>query len=76
MGPGPGNANSKTITPNAQTLLMNQRDQIRVTIKDTSAGLLTMVEDLTTKQTGFMVASAAKGFQNTDPTTCATKTFS
>jgi hypothetical protein len=74
--PGPGNANSKTITPNVQTLLMNQSDQIRVTIKDTSAGLLTMVEDLTTKQTGFMVASALKSFQNTDPTTCATKTFS
>jgi hypothetical protein len=34
-----------------------------------------MVEDLTTKQTGFMVASAAKGFQNTNPNTCVTKTF-
>jgi hypothetical protein len=63
------------MTPNAQTLLMNQGDRIRITIKDTSDGLLTMVEDLTTNQTGFMVASAANGFQNTDPNTCATTTF-
>jgi hypothetical protein len=74
--PGPGNATAATFTPNAQTLLMNQGDRIRITIKDTSAGLLTMVEDLTTKETGFMVASAANGFQNTDPNTCATPAFS
>ena len=79
--PGPGNASTATMTPNAQTLLMNQGDRIRITIKDTSAGLLTMVQDLTTSQsgvmqTGFMVASAANGFQNTDPNTCATTNFS
>ena len=73
--PGPGNANSNTRTPNAQTLLMNQGDRVRITIKDTSAGLLTMIQDLTTGQTGFMVASAANGFQNTDPTSCATASF-
>jgi len=74
--PGPGNATVATMTPNAQTLLMNQGDRIRITIKDTSDGLLTLVEDLTTNQTGFMVASVANGFQNTDPNTCATTTFS
>ena len=74
--PGPGNATAATLTPNAQTLLMNQGDRIRITIKDTSAGLLTLVEDLTTHQTGFIVASAANGFQNTDPNTCATTNFS
>jgi hypothetical protein len=74
--PGPGNANSTTRTPNAQTLLMNQGDRIRITIKDTSAGLITMIEDLTTGQTGFMAASVANGFQNTDPTSCATTNFS
>jgi len=74
--PGPGNANGATMTPNTQTLFMNQGDRIRITIKDTSAGLLTVVEDLTTNQTGFMVASVANGFQNTDPNTCATTTFS
>ena len=46
--PGPGNATAATMTPNAQTLLMNQGDRIRITIKDMSDGLLTMVEDLTT----------------------------
>ena len=79
--PGPGNATNSTFTPNAQTLFINQGDRIRVTIKDTSAGLLTMVQDLTTSQsgvmrTGFMVASAANGFLNTDPNTCATTNFS
>ena len=79
--PGPGNATDSTFTPNAQTLFINQGDRIRVTIKDTSAGLLTMVQDLTTSQsgvmrTGFMVASAANGFLNTDPNTCATTNFS
>jgi hypothetical protein len=73
--PGPGNANINTRTPNAQTLLMKQGDRIRITIKDTPAGLLTMIQDLTTGQTGFMVASAANGFQNTDPTSCVTASF-
>jgi hypothetical protein len=63
--PGPATATAATLTPNAQTLAMNQGDRIRVTISDTSAGLFTMIADLTTGQTGFMVASAANGFQNT-----------
>jgi hypothetical protein len=55
---------------------MNQGDRIRITIKDTSAGLITMIEDLTTSQTGFMVASAANGFQSLNPNTCAPTNFS
>jgi hypothetical protein len=74
--PGPGNQTLATFTPNAKTFLMHQGDRIRVTIKDTSGGLLTLVEDLTTGQSGFMVASAANGFQNTDRATCATTSFS
>ena len=70
--PGPGNQTLATFTPNAQTLLMRPDDRVRVTIKDTSNGLLTLVEDLTTHQSGFMVASAANGFQNTDSVTCQT----
>jgi len=73
--PGPGSATAATFTPSGQTLMMNQGDRIRVTIKDTPAGLLTVVEDLTTGQTGFMVASAANGFQNTDPNSCAPTSF-
>jgi hypothetical protein len=74
--PGPASATDATLTPNAQTLLMNQGDRIRITIKDTSAGLITMIEDLTTGQTGFMVASAANGFQSLNPSNCAPADFS
>jgi len=54
---------------------MNSGDQLRVTITDTEHGLLTRVEDLTTGKTGFMVASATNGFQNSDPNTCAGESF-
>jgi hypothetical protein len=74
--PGPGTLSHQSFVPTANTLLMNQGDRIRVTIKDTPDGVLTLVEDLTTGQSGFMVASAANGFQNTNPFTCATTAFS
>jgi len=74
--PGPGTQTLATRTPNAETLIMHQGDRIRVTVKDTADGLLTLVEDLTTHQSGFMIASAAKGFRNTDRVTCATTPFS
>ena len=73
--PRPATATPLTLTPNAQTLLMSQGDRVRVTIKDTSDGLLTRIEDLTTGQTGFVVASSANGFQNTDPDSCAPSSF-
>jgi len=69
--PGPDTANASTGTPNAQTLLMNPGDHLRITIQDTAAGLKTRIEDLTTGQSGFMIASAANGFRHTDPNTCA-----
>jgi hypothetical protein len=69
--PGPNTATNATFNPNAQTLLMNQGDRLRITIEDTPAGLLTRIDDLSTGQTGFMIASGANGFQNTDPNTCA-----
>src|SRR5215471_14962879 len=50
-------------TPNAKTLLLEQGDRVRVTLKDTPDGLLSVVEDLTTGASGFMVASAANGFE-------------
>ena len=73
--PGPPSATAATFTPNANTLLMNPGDLLRVTITDTDHGLLTRVEDLTTGGTGFMVASATNGFQNTDPNTCSGTNF-
>jgi hypothetical protein len=69
--PGPNTATNATFNPNAHTLLMNPGDHLRITIKDTSNGLYTQIVDLTTGERGFMFASAANGFQNTDPETCA-----
>jgi hypothetical protein len=47
---------------NANTLFMNPGDELILTIVDTEHGLKITVQDLTTGQTGFMVASAANGF--------------
>ncbi|MHB8432673.1 MAG: hypothetical protein ACYC8W_09175 [Candidatus Tyrphobacter sp.] len=74
--PGPGTQTTATYTNNGATLYMNQNDLIRVTIKDTREGLLTKIEDLTTGQSGFMVASAANGFQHTSIGSCSTTPFS
>ena len=72
--PGPDTATDATFTPNAQTLLMNQGDRLLITIKDapgnTSGGVLTRIDDLTTGQSGFMIASAANGYRSLNPTTC------
>jgi hypothetical protein len=69
--PGPTDQTNATFTPNAHTLLMNQGDTLRVTLKDTPNGLLTKVDDLTTGATGFMVASGKNGFQSLNVNTCA-----
>lgn len=74
--PGPASTTSATFTPNTQTLLMNQGDDIEVTMRDTSTGVINIVHDNTTHQTGYMVASAANGFQSLNVKTCAPKNFS
>ena len=68
--PSPQLTNVSTFTPNNQTLMMNSGDTLAVTIRDTPHGLLTAIADLTTHQTGFMVASGSNGFMNTDYKTC------
>jgi hypothetical protein len=74
--PGPASATAATFTPNGQTLLMNQGDKLKLTIKDTPSGLLNRIDDQTTGHSGFMVASAANGFQSLDVNTCAPTNFS
>ncbi len=74
--PGPASATDATFTPNAQTLLMNQGDKLKITIKDTPNGLINRIDDLTTGKSGFMVASAANGYQSLDVNTCAPTNFS
>jgi hypothetical protein len=50
------------VSTNANTLLMNPGDELIVTLADTDQGLKVTVRDVTTGQTGFMVASGANGF--------------
>jgi len=73
--PSPQLSNLKTFTPNASTLLMNPRDKIRVHMFDAPASgggsaFKAVVADLTTGKTGFMQASSANGFMNTNLSTC------
>jgi len=62
-----------------ETFLMNSGDTLVVTVRDTEDGLLTMVQDLTTGQTGFMTASIANGFAqivfDPDATTCTSRPY-
>jgi hypothetical protein len=44
---------------------------IKLAITDPTAGFTTTITDMTTHKTGFMTASAGKGFMNTNPVTCA-----
>jgi hypothetical protein len=78
--PGPNTMNVSSATPNSRTLLMNQGDRLRLTIQDVPGddlgGVLTLIEDLTTGQSGFMTASAHNGYQTTNPNTCAGTNFS
>jgi hypothetical protein len=69
--PSPQKTNVATFTPNAHTLMINPGDVVRVSISDPKAGFTTRVTDLTTGKSGFVVASAANGFANTNPKTCA-----
>jgi hypothetical protein len=50
------------VSTNANTLFMNPGDELIVTLNDTEHGLKVVVQDVTSGQTGFMVASAANGF--------------
>jgi hypothetical protein len=68
--PGPNTATNATFNPNAQTLLMNPGDHLHIEIKDSPQGLFIRITDLNTGIHGFMIASAANGFENTDPNTC------
>jgi hypothetical protein len=68
--PSPQLADLATDTPNAHTLKMNAGDVLKVAITDPAAGFTTRITDVTTGQSGVMVASAANGFMNTDFKTC------
>lgn len=77
---GPDTATAATFTPNAQTLLMNQGDTLRVTISDTPGdvfgGVTTRIDDLTTHKSGFMIASAHNGYRTLNFHDCSGTDFS
>ena len=82
--PSPQLSNLSTFTPNADTLLMNPGDRITIHMFDATApappgetakALEVVVKDLTTRQTGWMQASAANGFANTSIVDCTGTPF-
>ena len=80
--PGPASpqrSNLKTVSPNARTLLMNPGDTLKVRMFDARVAgghaLEAQETDVTTGQTGFMIASAANGFMNTNPFDCTGTPF-
>jgi hypothetical protein len=68
--PSPQLADASTELPNSSTLLINQGDVLQISITDPARGFTTVIRDLTTHQTGYMTASAANGFMNTNINTC------
>src|SRR5262249_5754789 len=78
--PSPQLSNGSTFTPNRQTLLMNPGDRVQTHMFDASIGggqhaFEIKISDLTTGQSGFMIASAANGFMNTSMFNCSGHPF-
>jgi hypothetical protein len=77
--PSPQLSNGFTRTPNAHTLLLGSGDVLKVAVTDPltgpTAGFTVHISDMTTHQSGFMIASAANGFMNTNFKTCAGSPF-
>jgi hypothetical protein len=72
--PSPQLSDNTSFTPDAHTLMMNPGDKIIVQMFnariDGGHALEVRETDLSTRQVGYMIASAANGFMNTDPNTC------
>jgi hypothetical protein len=78
--PSPQLSDLATLTPNSQTLLMNPGDVVRTRMFDANLGggqhaFEVKISDLTTGQSGFMIASAANGFMNTSIFNCSGTPF-
>ena len=73
--PSPQLTDVSTFLPNAHTLMINPGDTLAVSISDPPSGFTTVIRDLTTHQTGFMTASAANGFMNTNMADCSGNPF-
>jgi hypothetical protein len=78
--PSPQLSDLSSFTPNGQTLLMNPGDTVQAHIFNANLGggqhaLETQLTDLTTGQSGFMIASAANGFMATSHVDCSGTPF-
>ena len=73
--PSPQLTDVSSFTPNRHTLMVNPGDTLVVSISDPAQGFTTVVRDLTTHKTGFMTASAANGFMNTNIADCSGTPF-
>jgi hypothetical protein len=77
--PSPQLSDTASFTPNSKTLLMNPGDSITVRMFDATikgGNALEVVEtDHTTGQSGFMIASGANGFMDTNPFDCSGTKF-
>jgi hypothetical protein len=80
--PSPQLADTATFLPNKNTLLMNPGDHLVIHIWDAPVpghpgqrALETSIRDVTTGQSGFMQASAAKGFMATNINDCSGTPF-
>jgi hypothetical protein len=73
--PSPQLADVSTFMPDAGTLMINPGDVVVVSISDPPQGFTATVADLTTHRTGFMTASAANGFMNTNIADCSGTTY-
>jgi hypothetical protein len=61
--PNPVESTLNTFTPNPRAdLFMGSGDRLQVKLRDSAHGLTTIIDDLTTGQSGSMTASAANGF--------------
>ena len=61
--PSPLGATAATFVPDpAKALFMNAGDVLRISIHDSSAGLVNSITDVTSGQSGSMTASTANGF--------------
>lgn len=77
--PSPQLSDLSTFTPNSNTLMMNPGDKIQVRMFDAEIpgghALEAKETDLTTGQSGFMIASGANGFMHTNPADCSGQKF-
>ena len=73
--PAPQDPSTKTLLGNASTLKMNPGDVLRVSMSDPPGGFTARVHDLTTRQAGFIQASAKNGFTDTNMSDCSGNPF-